>query len=99
MGRLPEALACPRRQSPRVRIPERSVGLAGYQTGIYPSAAPGGWQIIGLTPIPTFIPNQDAAFLFQAGDQVQFQAISKKDFATISNDIVSNQFNWSNLYA
>lgn len=99
MGRLPEALACPRRQSPRVRIPAQSVGLAGYQTGIYPSAAPGGWQIIGQTPVPTFMPNQDTTFLFQAGDQVQFQAISKKDFSSISKDINSNHFNWSSLYA
>ncbi len=99
MGRLPEALACQRKQSPRVRIPARSVGLAGYQTGIYPSVAPGGWQIIGQTPVPTFMPNQDDAFLFQAGDQVQFQSISKKEFSTISKDIDTNQFNWSNLYA
>ncbi len=99
MGRLPEDLACQRKQTPRLSIPPRSVGLAGYQTGIYPSAAPGGWQIIGQTPVPTFMPNQDTPFLFQAGDQVQFQAISKKDFFTISKDIDSNQFNWSNLYA
>ena len=99
MGRLPEALACQRRQTPRVRIPERSVGLAGYQTGIYPSVAPGGWQIIGQTPIPTFRPNQNPMFLFQAGDQVQFQAISKKDFHAILKDIDRQHFNWSSIYA
>ena len=99
MGRLPEALACQRKQTPRIRIPERSVALAGYQTGIYPSVAPGGWQIIGQTPIPTFRPNQNPMFLFQAGDQVQFHAISKKDFHAILKDIDRQHFNWSSIYA
>ena len=99
MGKLPDTLVCDRKQSPRVRIPALSVGLAGQQTGIYPQEAPGGWQIIGQTPIPIFRPLEDQPFLFQAGDQVQFKTIDKHTFLNISKDIAQEQFNWDNLYA
>ena len=88
MGKLPKSLVCARKTTPRLRVPALSVGLAGYQTGIYPSEAPGGWQIIGRTPIPIFDTRKKQPFLFQAGDQVQFKAISKKEFNQI---IISQQ--------
>ena len=80
LGRLPEALRCPRKATPRLRVPAQAVGLAGLQTGIYPVEAPGGWQLIGRTPLPVFEPQRAAPFLFQPGDRVQFYAISAAEF-------------------
>jgi KipI family sensor histidine kinase inhibitor len=83
LGKVPEALFCKRKDNPRLKVPARSVGLAGYQTGIYPSQAPGGWQIIGQTPLDIFDASKAHPFLFRAGDQVQFQEISGFDFENI----------------
>ncbi|MEM6316535.1 MAG: 5-oxoprolinase subunit PxpB [Bacteroidota bacterium] len=80
MGKLSEKLQCARKATPRLRIPPRSVGIAGLQTGIYPTESPGGWQIIGRTPYPIFSPTNQHPFLFQAGDTVQFYSISKIDY-------------------
>lgn len=80
MGKLPEALEVPRKTNPRLRVPAGSVGLAGFQTGIYPSEAPGGWQIIGRTPYSIFEVNRVHPFLFEAGDRVIFEAIPYKNF-------------------
>ncbi|MTI30760.1 5-oxoprolinase subunit PxpB [Xanthovirga aplysinae] len=98
LGTLPQTLYCSRMTTPRLRVPAQSVGLAGYQTGIYPSEAPGGWQIIGRTPIKTFDPSKGSPFLLQAGDIVQFHAISVKEYLKIDNDISSNTFNWNSIY-
>lgn len=75
MGSLPKALETPRKTSPRLRVPAGSVGLAGLQTGIYPIESPGGWQIIGRTPIKIFDPEREQPFYLQAGDEVRFEAI------------------------
>ena len=69
---MDERLATPRLASPRVRIKPGSVGIAGSQTGIYSIASPGGWQIIGRTPLVLFDPNREAPFLFSPGDRVRF---------------------------
>ena len=98
MGKLPEPLFCPRKKNPNLRIPAQSVGLAGYQTGIYPSESPGGWQIIGRTPIPIFEPTSENPFLFQAGDLVQFYSITAQDFTLIEQDIRFGQFDKNQLY-
>jgi len=71
--------------------------LAGYQTGIYPSEAPGGWQIIGRTPIPVFDATKEQPFLLKAGDHIQFKSISKKDYYLIEKEIASGTFNWKQL--
>jgi inhibitor of KinA len=71
---LPPELAQPRRSPPRVRVPEGSVGIAGVQTGVYPLATPGGWQIIGRTPIKLFDPASAGASLLRPGDNVRFVA-------------------------
>jgi len=72
LGGLPDALATPRLPTPRTRVPAGSVGIAGQQTGIYPLATPGGWRIIGRTPLRLFDPAQDPPTLLQAGDLVRF---------------------------
>lgn len=80
MASVHERLATPRKPSPRKNVPAGSVGIAGNQTGIYPFASPGGWQIIGQTPLTIFdAAKQDPAF-FQPGDSVQFYAITIDEF-------------------
>lgn len=76
---LPEALAQPRRPSPRSRVPAGSVGIAGGGTGIYPLASPGGWQLIGRTPLRLFDPGRAEPFLLRAGDTLRFLPIAAKD--------------------
>ncbi|ALS29372.1 allophanate hydrolase [Paenibacillus sp. 32O-W] len=73
---LPPELAQPRRSPPRVRVPAGSVGIAGMQTGVYPLATPGGWQIIGRTPMKLFDPDAAEAALLRPGDKVRFVAAS-----------------------
>lgn len=75
MGELPAALAMPRRDTPRTRVPKGSVGIAQRQTGIYPVDSPGGWQIIGWTPIELFDPGRQPPSFLEMGDTVKFEAI------------------------
>ncbi len=85
MGILPEALNSPRKKTPRLSVPAGSVGLAGLQTGIYPSVAPGGWQLIGQTPYDIFDANREEAFMFKHGDLVNFYPISSEEFYFIKH--------------
>ena len=72
LGGLPDALATPRLETPRKRVPAGSVGIAGTQTGVYPLATPGGWRLIGWTPVVLFDPMRTPPALLQPGDQVRF---------------------------
>ncbi len=72
MGTVDERIAMPRRSSPRVAVPKGSVGIAGRQTGIYPSESPGGWQIIGRTDVQIVTGDQQRPCLFKPGDSVKF---------------------------
>lgn len=98
MGKVANRLTCKRKQNPRVRVPAQSVGIAGFQTGIYPSEAPGGWQILGKTPISIFDPKRDSPFLFQAGDQVQFYAITVDEFHQLEEKFANHQSQIETLY-
>ncbi|WP_058535843.1 5-oxoprolinase subunit PxpB [Legionella saoudiensis] len=80
LGKLPETLVVARHATPRLVIPAGSVGIAGYQTAIYPVKSPAGWQLIGRTPLTLLSNNQDAPTLLQPGDQVSFQPIDKQEF-------------------
>lgn len=80
MGVVDSRIAMPRHTTPRVRVPPGSVAIAGVQTGIYPAETPGGWQLIGRTPVKPFDPQRAEPFLLQAGDAVQFYAISRGEF-------------------
>ncbi|MDP9243937.1 MAG: urea amidolyase family protein, partial [Chloroflexota bacterium] len=75
IGDLPEELHVPRLETPRTTTPAGSVAVAGRQTGIYPAALPGGWRIVGRTPITLFDPNRDPPSYLAAGDRVHFQSI------------------------
>ena len=72
MGGLDPQLATPRQDEPRLAIPAGSVGIGGEQTGIYPLASPGGWQLIGHTALPLFDPAQNPPTLLRPGDRVRF---------------------------
>lgn len=72
MGKLDDALVVPRLATPRTRVPAGTVAIAGAQTGIYPLDSPGGWRLIGWTPLTLFDPHADAPFLFAPGDEVRF---------------------------
>jgi KipI family sensor histidine kinase inhibitor len=80
MGELPETLITPRLKTPRLSVPAGSVAIAQRQTGIYPMESPGGWQIIGRTPVKLFNPEREPPALLQMGDHVQFFPISEKEF-------------------
>ncbi|MGH9949458.1 MAG: 5-oxoprolinase subunit PxpB [Pyrinomonadaceae bacterium] len=83
MGEVDERIATPRKQTPRLRVPKGSIGIAGKQTGIYPLESPGGWQIIGRTEIEMFTPDSDEPCLLRPGDQVRFVRIDSKKLEVI----------------
>ena len=77
LGGLPEALHTPRRASPRIRVPKGSVAIGGHQTGVYPSDSPGGWQIIGRTPMVLANPTEDPPVSYAPGDTIEFVPIQR----------------------
>jgi KipI family sensor histidine kinase inhibitor len=81
---LPESLRTPRHASPRASVPAGSVGIGGAQTGVYPLATPGGWQIIGRTPLPLFRPQATPPALLRAGDRVRFRSIEAEEFSRLA---------------
>jgi len=80
MGELPDALVTPRLKTPRLLVPAGSVAIAQKQTGIYSMDSPGGWQILGRTPVKLFDPERKPPALLMMGDLVQFYPISEKEF-------------------
>ena len=80
LGIVDARIAMPRHSTPRVRVPLGSVGIAGVQTGVYPAETPGGWQLIGRTPVKPFDPARAEPFLMRAGDAVQFYSIERSEY-------------------
>jgi inhibitor of KinA len=80
LGGLPERLHTPRLPSPRIKVPRGSVAIGGSQTGAYPAETPGGWRIIGRTPVNLFDPLREIPTPMQPGDKVQFAPISEADY-------------------
>lgn len=85
MGSVDPQIRMPRHSTPRMRVPIGSVGIAGFQTGVYPMETPGGWRLIGRTPLRPFDANREHPFLFQAGDSVRFTPISREIFASLAS--------------
>ncbi|WP_233254425.1 5-oxoprolinase subunit PxpB [Salipaludibacillus keqinensis] len=83
LGGLDESIATPRRQTPRNFVAAGSVGIAGPQTGVYSIDSPGGWQIIGHTPVKLFNPLQKKPILLRAGDEISFQSVSEQEYKKI----------------
>lgn len=84
LGGLPEGLASARLETPRATVPQGSVGIGGNQTGVYPFPTPGGWRLIGRTPVAMFRRDANPMSLLQIGDHVHFRAISEKEFADLA---------------
>ena len=84
MGEIDERLVCARRANPRKKVPAGSVAIAGRQTGIYPFDTPGGWQIIGRTPVDLFSITRNPASLLQAGMRVKFSPITLTEFEKLN---------------
>jgi inhibitor of KinA len=83
LGELSEELVTPRLTAPRKRVPAGSVGIAGNQTGVYPFATPGGWRLLGRTPIKMFRADRGGLSLLSIGDRVRFAPISAERFAAL----------------
>ena len=86
LGGMSEKIAAPRRESPRTAIPEGSVGIAGMQTGVYPIETPGGWQLIGKTPLKLFNLKRKSKSLLKAGDIVKFYPISYEEYVQLKEE-------------
>ncbi len=93
LGGLDKRLHTPRRSEPRVKINAGSVGIANNQTGLYPSDSPGGWQIIGRTPLKVFDQYSNPMTLYEAGDYIKFYAIDESTFKELETEIANNKFN------
>ena len=89
LGGLSEALHTPRLDSPRPLVPAGSVGIANNQTGIYPIDSPGGWQLIGQTPLRLFDARQPSPFLLKAGNLLKFNPISAEAFSRLAEEEVA----------
>ena len=85
LGELPQALVTSRLTTPRRTVPRGSVGIAGNQTGVYPFATPGGWRLLGRTPLAMFQPDRSELSLLSIGDHVRFIPISRDRFAALES--------------
>ena len=98
LGGLNERLATPRLKDPRKAIPAGAVGIGGEQTGIYPISSPGGWRLIGQTPIPLFDSRRKPPILYQAGDYIRFRAIDEEEYKQITDQLATGEFDYQTLY-
>ena len=92
LGGMDERIATPRLESPRTSIPVGAVGIGGKQTGIYPLASPGGWRLIGRTPIKPYDPERQEPILYKAGDYIRYCPISKEEYARIEQEVKSGTY-------
>lgn len=92
MGDLPESLSLPRRPDPRVRVPAGSIAIAAGMTSIYPVESPGGWHLIGTTPVRLFDLRWPRPALLSPGDMVSFEPIDAREFAAIHAAVIANTY-------
>lgn len=92
LGGMDERIATPRLASPRVRVPAGSVGIAETQTGVYPMASPGGWRLIGNTPVSLFDPNTDPPVPFLPGSFIRFVPVSSEEAGEIANEVADGTY-------
>jgi len=95
LGGMDKRIATPRQETPRLKIPAGSVGIAGEQTGIYPLESPGGWQLIGRTPLRLFNPDTRPEFLFSAGDYIRFYPVDQDEFIRIAAAVAEGTYHVS----
>ena len=92
LGGLDERIHTPRLKTPRLKIPAGSVGIGGSQTGIYPMESPGGWNLMGMTPVRTYDPERDVPILVQAGDYIRFVEIDEAEFSRINKAVEAGEY-------
>lgn len=92
LGGMSPKIETPRLKNPRSKIPAGSTGIAGKQTGIYPIDSPGGWQLIGRTPIKLYSPLDDPPVLLEAGNYVRFLPVDERKYLTILDEIKKNEY-------
>ena len=92
LGGLDERIFTPRLASPRIKIDAGSVGIGGSQTGIYPLDSPGGWQLMGKTPVKTYDPDREVPILVEAGDYIRFVPIDREEFDRIKELVDKNEY-------
>ena len=92
LGGMSDKIATPRLQQPRVKIPAGSVGIAGSQTGIYPIDSPGGWQLIGRTPLKMYDPNRETPILPEAGQYMKFYPIDQAEYDRILKAVEEGRY-------
>lgn len=83
LGGLDERIHTPRLSNPRIKINAGSVGIGGSQTGIYPLDSPGGWQLMGMTPVKTYDPGREIPILVEAGDYIRFVPVDEEEYKRI----------------
>ena len=98
LGKLDTALYCSRKKMPRQRVPSGAVAIAAFQTAVYPLSTPGGWQIIGNSPLPFLKGSIPPFSLFSIGDKVFFEAIDIEQYHQIKQLIKEDSFEWEQLY-
>ncbi len=86
LGGLDERIAAPRLKTPRTSIPAGSVGIGGNQTGVYPMASPGGWRLIGATPVAFYDPAREKPALCEAGDYIRFVPVSPEEYERLRKE-------------
>ena len=92
VGVMSPKIAVPRLDTPRIKVPAGSVCITGNQTGIYPTESPGGWRLIGRTPLKLFEPNRKPPVLFQAGDYLVFASITPEKFTSIKEAVARGTY-------
>ena len=92
LGGMDERLFTPRLKTPRLEIFEGAVGIGSEQTGIYPIASPGGWQLIGKTPVKVFDKSKESPILYKAGDYIKFFSIDKSEYFEIEKQVASGTY-------
>ena len=92
LGGLDERIATPRLKSPRLKIDPGSVGIAGSQTGMYPLESPGGWQLIGRTPLKLFDDTKEPPVFIQAGDYIRYVPIDQKEYDRIKEEVEKDTY-------
>jgi inhibitor of KinA len=96
-GIVPEAIQVPRRASPRTRVPRGSVAIAGQQTGVYPAESPGGWHLLGKTPVPLFDLARTPPVPYRPGDLIRFRSVDAATYAELAARWAAGELSWEDL--
>lgn len=94
LGGMSKEIATPRLKSPRVKIDGGSVGIAGEQTGVYPVDSPGGWQLIGRTPLKLYDADREKPILLEAGQYIRFKSVSEEEYIAIEKQVADNTYQY-----